>query len=148
MSLYKKRETSSGNFDGKGNLITSCIDNTGDFSDTTSAFKRHNEQADFSKRNPYLDSIIHLCSIKNIKLNIVVFPFSSGYNDEITRNKNHQGFEGFLASIKQQQSEKLMFLDCRNLITKNESFYFIDADHLSACGRDSLSRYLNNIILH
>ncbi len=132
-------------FEMHGNHTEHCTSTTFDISDSIKAFDRHLALASFTTRNPYLDSIIHVCTRRNIKLNIVVMPFTQGYNRQIAAKG--AAFEPFLASLKSLQLNNYKFLDCRNFITSNEPIFFRDADHLSPCGCDTFSRYLSRNIL-
>ncbi|MBS1594909.1 MAG: hypothetical protein JST90_11310 [Bacteroidetes bacterium] len=132
-------------FDTQGNLTEKCGQTQGNISDSTVAFDRHNEHADFTKRNPYLDSIIHLCALHHIKLNVVIFPFTTGYNDQI--DTKGRAFDGYIESLRTVDLPDYQILDCRRLFHSDESYYFINADHLSPCGRDSFSIYLSGKII-
>jgi hypothetical protein len=132
-------------FDKYGCKTDACTYMKFDISDSISSFTRHNLNHNFKRRNPYLDSIISYCAESEINLNIVVFPFTKGYQNAISNDNND--FEKFLITLKEQASPKLKFIDCRNIISKDEEIYFRDSDHLSPCGRDSLSRYLRNLIV-
>lgn len=127
-------------FDSNGNYSEPCTERRYDISDSLKAFKRHDANSDFTSRNPYMDSIIAICAANKIKLNFIVFPFTHGYNNQI--RKNGPEFESFLEEIENGADSSYCFFDCRHLITENEPLYFRDADHLSPCGRDSLSSYL------
>jgi len=132
-------------FDKTGNLLLPCTGKTWRIANASKAFARHRQNAHFETRNPYLDSILNICRQKNIKLNIVVFPATKAYRELVTASG--PGFDSFLASLDTSSKQGFKLLDCRNLILDNESVCFRDADHLSPCGRDSLSRFLAQIIL-
>jgi len=132
-------------FELHGNYTEQCTGKLFDISDSARAFDRHLALASFAARNPYLDSIINICTRKNIRLNIVVMPLTQGYNRQVAARG--AAFEPFLASLKSLQASNYRFLDCRNFIAENEPVFFRDADHLSPCGCDSFSRYLSRNIL-
>ena len=135
-------------FDKYGNMQESCKAVTHNIGDSIIAFERHNLARGFTAVNPYLDSVISICNANRIKLNIVVFPFTGGYKRAFARKYTQHEFDDFLTTIKQKLPEDNMrFIDSRDLITEREAIYFRDADHLSACGRDSLSAYLSRVIL-
>ena len=135
-------------FDQYGNMQESCKAVTHNIGDSIIAFERHNLAGGFTTVNPYLDSIISICNANRIKLNIVVFPFTGGYKRAFARKYTRHEFDDFLTAIKQQlPGDNMKLIDCRDLIVEGEAIYFRDADHLSACGRDSLSAYLSRIIL-
>lgn len=134
-----------GSIDSLGNLITDCHSGfDSDLSDSVQAFNNHDNQRDFSGINPLLDSIASLCIRNQVKLYVVVFPFSSGYLRQVQRAAPE--FERFLEGIRSYSSGRFEFLDCRNFFAGNELGNFKDADHLSGCGRDAFSRYLSKIV--
>lgn len=144
-TLLQKPEKFS--FDQYGNLQDTCKPVANNISDSLIAFFRHNLTGSLTSINPCLDTIISICSARNIKLNLVVFPFTGGYKRAFARKYARHEFDSLLANIRQRLSGSMRLIDCRNLITSGEPVYFRDADHLSACGRDSLSGYLSRMIL-
>ena len=134
----------NGKFDYKGNLIENCSSIKYDLSDSADAFIRHNLNPNFEHRHPFLDSIINFCNCRNIQLYIIVFPFSSGYLNEI-KNAN-PNFEQFLKGLKTFSINRFSFIDCRSFFPNDESIYFRNTDHLSPCGKDLFSKYLSDII--
>lgn len=136
--FFDKPEAYTSSFDKWGNLSDTCVVQHHDISDSVATFNDHNTNVDFSRRNPYIDSILTYSKQHAIKVILVAPPVTAGYNNQI---KNHD-YDDLLSEL----AESYQLIDCRKLFTSNEDIYFKDADHLSACGRDSLSRYIHNVI--
>ncbi len=125
-------------FDFRGNLNEVCQRKQIQITDAELAYKRHCVDSSFEKINPYLDSIISYCNVNNIRLSLVVLPFTKKYRDKIANTS----FNSILQRINKKYSVE--FIDCRSLVRyKEERFMFRDADHLSPCGRTFLSKYVS-----
>ena len=138
------KKASEDQFDNKGNLIGKCDFDSKDITDAKTVFERHKMGKDFSKINPYLDSITRFCYNNNIKLFIVVTPYTQAYKNYTSAG----GFDNYLNRIKIKYNINNCFvLDFRTYFkASDESTMFRDADHLSICGRSAFTKYLNQQI--
>ena len=128
-------------FDFQGNLNEVCQRKQIQITDAELAYNRHCMDSSFEKINPCLDSIISYCNLNNIKLSLVVVPFTKKYCDKIAKTS----FNSLLKRINEKYSVE--FIDCRSFVRFNEEqVMFRDADHLSPCGRGYLSKYLSDRI--
>lgn len=134
------------NLDKRGNVWEDCTGAEEPVANAVAVFKRHNTNSSFDTFNPYIDSIIAFCNDRNIKLNLVFYPMSSGYRAEIAKSEKRQEFEGFVNAVKSRASANVRVIDDRDAITGNEHVNFLDADHLSACGRNLFSKKLREQI--
>lgn len=140
---YFSAKSASSQIDSMGNLTDLCTGKNFPIDDSIQSFERHWQDHDFKKTAPYLDSIISYCKTKDIKLLIIVPPFSKGYRDQI--QKKAPEFNDFVKNLKEKSIGSFVMVDARDFIQENETTNFRDADHLSACGRDLFSRYLGYI---
>jgi hypothetical protein len=131
-------------FDSSGNLVESCAASDTMLNNAVQAYREHASSSDFSRCHPYLDSIITHCTRKNIQIYLLVMPFSRSY----LQLMDSTSFNAFLAGIRARYAQyPVSILDERaTFSTQNPDEYFRDADHLSSCGRDSFSVYLNSRI--
>lgn len=131
-------------FDKFGNLIGSCDYSNKEISDAKVAFKRHSEQNDFSKINPYFDSIYNYCLKSRVFLFVVIMPFSKSYRDLVNGTK----FNNLISELKENYTgNDFRIIDNRDFFkVQEETSMFRDADHLSFCGREKFSNYLYNQI--
>jgi len=131
-------------FDSTGNLIESCSSTDTMLNNAMEAYREHTSSSDFTNFNPYLDSIISHCTRQGIHVNLLVMPFSRSY----LQLMDAPSFNAYLLGIqKRYANAPVKILDERSIFAeKNDSQYFRDADHLSACGRDTFSVFLNNQI--
>lgn len=137
-SVMDDQKTTSEPLNAWGNRTNDCQEKPYDISDSTAAFERHNVDSNFTKLNPYFDSIINLTKAQNIRLVFIVPPYTSGYVHYIEKTGYNK--------VIDQLSKRATLIDCRNLFPDNQTHYFRDADHVSPCGRDSFSRYLGHMI--
>lgn len=128
-------------FDFSGNLVETCSSTDTMINNALQAYQEHASSSDFTNINTYLDSIISICTQKNIRVYLLVMPFSRSYL-ELMETRH---FNTYLTQIKQRYvSAPMCLIDERSLfVQKNPSRFFRDADHLSPCGRDTFSVLLN-----
>ena len=130
-----------GEFDTRGNLIANCNNEIAKISNVKNTFDRHNLNSDFTKINPYIDSISQYCRDNNVSLYFVIMPFTKSYRDLI----NKTPFDQLLDTIKIKYAKyNCVMIDDRDLFNINEeNVMFRDADHLSTCGQKIFSSKLN-----
>lgn len=131
--------------DERGDFDRPCTSASHTLADSLEAFQRHSICLDFSSRNPYYDSIFQFCAKRGIKVNLIVFPFATGYKNQI--QQGDPGFERMVTYFRELKMENYRFLDYRDFIKTNEPYYFENADHLSACSMDTFSKVLSTSIL-
>ena len=139
-SLFKTAER----FDSKGNIVGQCDNSGAKIQDAKTAFERHNLGNNFEKIHPYLDSINNFCNTNKIELYIVIMPYSHEYREYTSK----AGFDKYLEKLKSKyNNNNCVLLDFRtHFKLSEESIMFRDADHLSYCGRESFSKFLNKQI--
>lgn len=93
--------------------------------------------------NPYFDSIRIFCNQHQIPLTIIIPPYTRSYMNEL--QKQQPDAYTFIDQLVAQPTKTFTLYDCRNLFQNQEASFFKDPDHLSPCGRDSFSVYLNSI---
>jgi hypothetical protein len=129
-------------FDSNGNL-NSISDNSVKVSfNPTQTFERHNVGADFENVNVYFDSIVNLCNQKEIKLFMIVLPFTHDYNKLVNNSEFNIWLDDFRSNFKQVD-----LINCMMLFEGDKEYeLFIDSDHLSPKGRDFFTKELKELI--
>lgn len=133
-------------FDKLGNMTDRCIQRKWAIAGGASAFKRHNQNVDFSKTNAWLDSIIGFCKSKNVRLIFVISPMTKNYEFSMEQANMTRFYEVFLNRLQAKTKDLSIWIDGRELFPQNQEIYFRDADHLSSCGRDSLTKVILSLL--
>jgi hypothetical protein len=132
------------NFDVKGNLTGVCDSVRSEINDAKTAFERHVLGKNFNQIHPYLDSIHIFCAKHKIELYLTVMPYTYDYRKFISNG----GFDQYLEFLTAKYGDENCFLlDFRaHFEISEERLMFRDADHLSFCGRNAFSEFLNDQI--
>lgn len=132
--------------DRMGNMKEACKQQTFTISGVKERVAQHFNHQDLvsNKTNPYFDSIRTFCQNKQIPLTVVIPPYTQAYTNELKATQP-QAY-AFINQLASLTSQYYKIVDCRAIFNNNEASFFKDTDHLSPCGRDSFSLYLQHVL--
>ena len=141
-----KRPGARNDLDPFGNLNDACKAETFKITGISERVEQHFKQRSVisNKPNIYFDSIRNFCLTHGIPLTVVITPYTQAYTNELKRQQPKA--YSFLNTLANTNSSSYKLIDCRNLFINQEEYFFKDADHLSPCGRDSFSTYIQNLL--